>query len=93
MIRGIEKTQFTALPVCRMDAHSVRTSRMQGEMKMDDTDKIVAAIFTAEMCGKRTTGYDGYFKVYDTFLDMMRRRREKKAQEERDSAPRPRNRS
>ena len=38
---------------------------------MTDTDKIVAAIFTAATCSGKGSTYDQYLEVYDVFLGMM----------------------
>jgi hypothetical protein len=42
---------------------------------MTDTDKIVAAIFTAGMCGKKNSDHAAYLQNYNTFLELMEKER------------------
>ena len=41
---------------------------------MDETDRIVAAIFTAGLCRKKSMEPADYFKVYDQCLGIIRER-------------------
>jgi hypothetical protein len=43
---------------------------------MDDTERIVAAIFAAGMCQGKTTEAGDYFKSYDQCLAIFRARLE-----------------
>jgi hypothetical protein len=38
---------------------------------MTETDKIVAAIFTASTCGGKESTYEQYVEVYEVFLEKM----------------------
>jgi FkbM family methyltransferase len=41
---------------------------------MDNTDRIVAAIFAAAKCGAKANDFAAYFEAYDLFMAMMRER-------------------
>lgn len=49
---------------------------------MSDTDKLIAAIFTAAMCHNKPAELDQYFKTYDEFLAAIKSREAAKAAEE-----------
>jgi len=38
---------------------------------MTETDKIIAAIFTASTCSGKESTYERYLEIYDVFLTMM----------------------
>ena len=38
---------------------------------MTETDKIVAAIFTASTCGGKESTHEQYIEVYEVFLEKM----------------------
>jgi hypothetical protein len=44
---------------------------------MKDTDKIVAAIFAASVCGHVNADQDTYLDTYEQFLDKMEKRAKK----------------
>jgi truncated hemoglobin YjbI len=46
-------------------------------MAMSDTDKIVAAIFAATMCGQNPK-HDAYLQAYDGFIELMAKREKEK---------------
>ncbi len=46
---------------------------------MDDTDRIVAAIFTAAMCAGKAGDFADYFKAYDAFLALAKERAKSQA--------------
>lgn len=43
---------------------------------MTDTNKIVAAIFTAAVCSRQPTGYKEYLTTHEMFLKLMGERAE-----------------
>jgi hypothetical protein len=47
----------------------------------DQTDKIVAAIFTAGMLAREDADTTKYLHVYERFLDAMKKQKEEKTEE------------
>jgi hypothetical protein len=41
---------------------------------MSETNKIIAAIFTASFCGRANSDQETYLQTYDEFLEKMARR-------------------
>ena len=41
---------------------------------MTDTDKLVAAIFSAALCGSKKADQEEYLNTYDSFLELMKKR-------------------
>jgi hypothetical protein len=43
-----------------------------------DTDKIIAAIFTASICGRAGSDQETYLQTFDEFLEKMDKRKKAK---------------
>jgi hypothetical protein len=53
-------------------------STLERKPTMSEIDKIVAAIFTASMCGRASTDQETYLQTYDEFLEKMAKRHHEK---------------
>jgi hypothetical protein len=51
---------------------------------MNDTDRLIAAVFTASIMPKKATPAD-YFKMYDTFIEVIKDRETSRTQKEVDA--------